>query len=189
MLPAAAPLSIGSLSMAGMAMAFWREGAGRVAFSFIGEGGSSLGEWHEAINLCAARRLPAVFCVENNQTALSTPVPENSAARVFADKAIGYGIPGVTVDGTDADAVAAAFTWAADRARSGAGPALIELVSMRMCGHAHHDDMLYLGKEPPAVVGLSAAPRLGLRRSVSSTSSGRPAIRSPAMPPASKRSG
>jgi 2-oxoisovalerate dehydrogenase E1 component len=146
-LPAAAPLSIGSLSMAGMAMAFWREGAGRVAFSFIGEGGSSLGEWHEAINLCAARRLPAVFCVENNQTALSTPVPENSAARVFADKAIGYGIPGVTVDGTDADAVAAAFAWAADRARSGAGPALIELVSMRMCGHAHHDDMLYLGKE------------------------------------------
>ncbi len=188
-LPAAAPLSIGSLSMAGMAMAFWREGAGRVAFSFIGEGGSSLGEWHEAINLCAARRLPAVFCVENNQTALSTPVPENSAARVFADKAIGYGIPGITIDGTDADAVAAAFTWAADRARSGAGPALIELVSMRMCGHAHHDDMLYLGKEPPAVVGLSAAPRLGLRRSASSTSSGRPATRSPATPPASRRSG
>ena len=148
-LPATAPLSIGSLSMAGMALAFWRERAGRVAFSFIGEGGSSLGEWHEAINLCAARKLPAVFCVENNQTALSTPVAENSAVRVFADKAIGYGIPGVTIDGTDADAVAAAFTWAAERARAGAGPALIELVSMRMCGHAHHDDMLYLGKEVP----------------------------------------
>jgi 2-oxoisovalerate dehydrogenase E1 component len=147
-LPAAAPLSIGSLSMAGMALAFWRENAGRVAFSFIGEGGSSLGEWHEAINLCAARKLPAVFCLENNQTALSTPVPDNSAARVFADKAIGYGIPGVTVDGTDADAVAAAFAWAAERARAGGGPALIELVSMRMCGHAHHDDMLYLGKDP-----------------------------------------
>ena len=90
-----------------------------------------------------------MFCLENNQTALSTPVPDNSAVRVFADKAIGYGIPGITIDGTDADAVAAAFTWAADRARAGAGPALIELVSMRMCGHAHHDDMLYLGKEPP----------------------------------------
>jgi 2-oxoisovalerate dehydrogenase E1 component len=75
-------------------------------------------------------------------------VPENSAVRVFADKALGYGIPGITIDGTDADAVAAAFTWAADRARAGAGPALIELVSMRMCGHAHHDDMLYLGKDP-----------------------------------------
>ena len=147
-LPATAPLSISTLSIAGIAMAFSREGRGRVALSFIGEGGSSLGEWHEAINLCAARRLPAVFCIENNQTALSTSVPEQSAARVFADKAAGYGIPGITIDGTDPDQVAAAFTWAADRARAGAGPALIELVSMRMSGHAHHDDMLFLGKEP-----------------------------------------
>jgi 2-oxoisovalerate dehydrogenase E1 component len=147
-LPPTAPLATGSLTMAGMAMTFAREGSGRVALSFIGEGGSSLGEWHEAINLCAARGLPAVFCIENNQTALSTPVREQSAARVFADKAPGYGIPGVTIDGTDPDAVAAAFAWAVERARSGGGPALIELVSMRMCGHAHHDDMLYLGKDP-----------------------------------------
>jgi 2-oxoisovalerate dehydrogenase E1 component len=148
-LPAAAPLSVSTLTLAGMAMAFSREQSGRVAVSFIGEGGSSLGEWHEAINLCAARRLPAVFCLENNQTALSTPISDQSAVRVFADKAAGYGIPGITLDGTDPDAVAAAFTWAADRAREGAGPALIELVCMRMAGHAHHDDMLYLGKEPP----------------------------------------
>ncbi len=147
-LPATAPLSISTLSVAGLAMAFAREGGGRVAFSFIGEGGSSLGEWHEAINLCAARKLPAVFSVENNHTALSTPVRDQSAVRVFADKAAGYGIPGITIDGTDPDAIAAAFTWAADRARAGEGPALIELVCMRMCGHAHHDDMLYLGKEP-----------------------------------------
>jgi 2-oxoisovalerate dehydrogenase E1 component len=147
-LPATAPLSISTLSIAGMALAFAREKSGRVGFSFIGEGGSSLGEWHEAINLCAARTLPAVFCIENNQTALSTPVSEQSAVRVFADKAAGYGVPGITIDGTDADQVAAAFTWAADRARAGAGPTLIELVCMRMCGHAHHDDMLYLGKEP-----------------------------------------
>lgn len=147
-LPATAPLAIGSLSAAGMALAFWREGAGRVAVSFIGEGGSSLGEWHEAINLCAARRLPAIFCIENNQTALSTPVSDNSAARVFADKAAGYGVPGITVDGTDPDAIAGAFTWAAERARAGLGVTLIELVAMRMCGHAHHDDMLYLGKDP-----------------------------------------
>jgi 2-oxoisovalerate dehydrogenase E1 component len=147
-LPATAPLSISTLSIAGMALAFSRERSGRVGFSFIGEGGSSLGEWHEAINLCAARKLPAVFCIENNQTALSTPVCEQSAVRVFADKAAGYGVPGITIDGTDADQVAAAFTWAADRARAGEGPTLIELVTMRMCGHAHHDDMLYLGKEP-----------------------------------------
>jgi 2-oxoisovalerate dehydrogenase E1 component len=149
-LPPSAPLTISTLTVAGMAMAFSRDGSGRVAVSFIGEGGSSLGEWHEAINLCAARRLPAIFCVENNQTALSTPVADQSAARVFADKAAGYGVPGITIDGTDADAIAAAFAWAAERARAGAGPALIELVAMRMCGHAHHDDMLYLGKDPQA---------------------------------------
>ncbi|HVS31075.1 MAG TPA: thiamine pyrophosphate-dependent enzyme [Thermoanaerobaculia bacterium] len=152
-LPASAPLTISTLTACGLAMAFTREQAtgadGRVAFSFIGEGGSSLGEWHEAINLAAARKLPIVFCIQNNQTALATPLNEQTAVRVFADKASGYGIPGVTIDGTDPDAIAATFTWAAERARSGEGPALIELVAMRMCGHAHHDDMLYLGKEPP----------------------------------------
>jgi 2-oxoisovalerate dehydrogenase E1 component len=146
--PATAPLSISSLTVAGMGLAFSLSRAERVAVSFIGEGGSSLGEWHEAINMCAARRLPVIFCVQNNQTALSTPVPEQSAVRVFADKAIGYGIPGITIDGTDPEAIAAAFAWAAERARAGRGPALIELVAMRMCGHAHHDDMLYLGKDP-----------------------------------------
>jgi 2-oxoisovalerate dehydrogenase E1 component len=166
-LPPTAPLAMPALTIAGLAMSFAyggrlsssakdHDGAQkedappdmRVAVSFIGEGGSSLGEWHEAINLCAARRLPAVFCIENNQTALSTPVREQSAVRVFADKAAGYGIPAVTIDGTDPEAIAAAFTWAVERARRGEGPALIELVVMRMCGHAHHDDMLYLGKEP-----------------------------------------
>ena len=130
-------------------MGFCARGLGRVALSFIGEGGSSLGEWHEAINLCAVRKLPAIFCLQNNQTALSTPVAENSAVRVFADKAAGYGIAGITIDGTDPDAVAAAFTWAAERARAGGGPTLIEVVAMRMCGHAHHDDMLYHGKDVP----------------------------------------
>ena len=149
-LPAAAPLGISTASVAGMAMGFQLADQARVAFSFIGEGGSSLGEWHEAINLCAVRALPAVFCVQNNQTALATPLREQSAVRVFADKGIGYGIPAVTIDGTDPEAIAAAFSWAAERARSGDGPALLELVAMRMCGHAHHDDMLYLGKEPHA---------------------------------------
>jgi len=147
-LPAAAPLAISSLTVAGMGLAFARAGHERVGLAFIGEGGSSLGEWHEAINLCAARKLPVVFCLENNQTALSTPVPDNSAVRVFAEKAAGYGIPGITIDGTDPEAIAAAFTWAAERARAGEGPALVEVVAMRMCGHAHHDDMLYLGKDP-----------------------------------------
>ena len=147
--PAMAPLGSPALAMSGVAMAFQLDRSPRVAVSFVGEGSTSLGEWHEAINAAAARKLPAVFCVQNNQTALSTPVPEQSAVRVFADKAIGYGIPAVTIDGTDPEAIAAAFAWAAERARAGHGPALIELVALRICGHAHHDDMLYLGKEPP----------------------------------------
>jgi 2-oxoisovalerate dehydrogenase E1 component len=149
-LPPIAPLGSPSLTIAGIAMAFALRKTDRVAVSFIGEGGTSLGEWHEAINACAARKLPAIFCVQNNQTALATPVPEQSAVRVFADKAIGYGVPAVTIDGIDPEAIAAAFAWAAERARNGLGPALIELVAMRMCGHAHHDDMLYLGKDPQA---------------------------------------
>src|SRR4029078_3892662 len=132
-LPAAAPLAVGSLSMAGLEMALEIEQSERVALSFIGEGGSSLGEWHEAINACAAAKLPAIFCLQNNQTALSTRVRDTSAPRVFADKAAGYGIPGITIDGTDPDEVAAAFTWAAERARAGKGPTLVELISMRMC--------------------------------------------------------
>ena len=147
-LPPTAPLTISTLTLVGMALAFKRQGARRIAVSFIGDGGSSLGEWHEAINAAAAHRLPMVFCIENNQIALSTPLQTNTAARVFADKAQGYGLPGITIDGPDPDAVAAAFTWAAGRARDGHGPTLLEVVCMRMCGHAHHDDMLYFGTEP-----------------------------------------
>lgn len=157
----AAPLSIATCTMTGAALGFQRLGQDRVAFSFIGEGGSSLGEWHESINFAAVRKLPVVFCVQNNQTALSTPLAQQSRVRTFADKALGYGIPGVTVDGTDAIAVSAAFTWAADRARAGLGPTLIETVSMRMCGHAHHDDMLYLGTDPALGFALPATPEKG----------------------------
>src|SRR3954470_22972360 len=149
-LPAMAPLGSPALNIAGIAMAFAMRADSRVAISFIGEGATSLGEWHEAVNACAARKLPAVFCVQNNQTALSTPISDQSAVRVFADKALGYGVPGVNVDRTHPDEIAAAFAWAVERAREGRGPALIELVCMRMCGHAHHDDMLYLGKDPQA---------------------------------------
>lgn len=147
-LPSTAPLSISALAVAGVAFAMAREGSGRVAVAHIGEGGSSLGEWHEAINVCAARRLPAIFCIQNNQTALATPLAHQSAVRTFADKAAGYGISGLTLDGTDPEAVASAFAWAVERARQEHGPTLLELVTLRMCGHAHHDDMLYLGHEP-----------------------------------------
>ncbi|MGN6184557.1 MAG: alpha-ketoacid dehydrogenase subunit alpha/beta [Thermoanaerobaculia bacterium] len=146
--PAMAPLGSPAITIAGIAMAFHLRKESRVAISFIGEGATSLGEWHEAINACAARKLPAIFCIQNNQTALSTPVRDNSAVRTFADKGPAYGIPSITIDGTDPDAIASAFAWAAERARECRGATLIELIAMRMCGHAHHDDMLYLGKDP-----------------------------------------
>jgi 2-oxoisovalerate dehydrogenase E1 component len=159
--PAMAPLGSPALTIAGIAMAFTLRKEERVAVSFIGEGATSLGEWHEAINACAARKLPAIFCIQNNQTALSTPVHQNSAVRVFADKAAGYGVPSITIDGTDPEAIAAAFAWAAERARAGRGVTLIELVAMRMCGHAHHDDMLYLGKDPQPSWGYPALTEQG----------------------------
>jgi 2-oxoisovalerate dehydrogenase E1 component len=147
-LPAAAPLAISSTTATGCALAMQLREEQRVALSFIGEGGSSLGEWHEAINLGSSRRLPIIYCVQNNQRALSTPVSAQSAVRTFADKAVGYGIHGLSIDGTDPEAIAVAFAWAAQRARDGKGATLIETISMRMCGHAHHDDMLYLGSDP-----------------------------------------
>jgi TPP-dependent pyruvate/acetoin dehydrogenase alpha subunit len=88
--------------------------------SFIGEGGTSLGEWHEAINLCAARKLPAIFCVQNNQTALSTPVAEQSAVRVFADKAGRLRDPRHHDRRHRPDAIASAFAWAAGALRAAA---------------------------------------------------------------------
>lgn len=148
LLTPAAPLAIATCTLVGIALSFKRKQEPRVAISFIGEGGSSLGEWHEAINFASVLGLPMVFCIQNNQTALSTPVSMQCRAQTFAHKGIGYGIKSMTVDGNDIEAIASAFKFAADEARCGQGPILIELITMRMCGHAHHDDMLYLGYDP-----------------------------------------
>jgi len=147
-LPAAAPLALSTGTMTGVAWAIKLLAQKRIAVTFIGDGGSSLGEWHESINLAAVNQLPIVFCLQNNQVALSTFTHNQSATRTFADKGIGYGISALTIDGNAPEEIAAAFAWAGNHARTGKGPTLIELVSMRMCGHAHHDDMLYLGREP-----------------------------------------
>lgn len=161
-LAAAAPLTIATTTVTGNALAMKLRQEDRVAVSFIGEGGSSLGEWHESINLAAVRQLPMIFVLENNQTALSTRVDEQSRTRVFAEKARGYGIDAITIDGTSPEDIAIAFGWAAERARAGHGPTLIEVVAMRLCGHAHHDDMLYLGKDPPLGFDLpTTAPKNG----------------------------
>ncbi|MCA9508405.1 MAG: hypothetical protein KC505_08295, partial [Myxococcales bacterium] len=144
----AAPLAIATSTLIGLALSFKIKNLPRIALSFIGEGGSSLGEWHEAINFAAVKKLPMIFCIENNQTALSTPLKEQSRVNSFADKAAGYGIPSIVLDGNDVCELAAGFKLVCDFVRTGNGPVLVEVITMRMCGHAHHDDMLYLGSEP-----------------------------------------
>ena len=152
-LPPAAPLAIAVQTLIGIARAFQARGEDRVCVGFIGDGGASLGEWHEAINFAAVRRLGMVFVVENNQWALGTHVSEQSAADRFALRAAGYGIPGVTLYGNDPENVAAGVGWAVERARSGEGPTLVEVVSYRRSGHAHHDDDRFHGSEAAQVGG------------------------------------
>src|SRR6185295_10030668 len=144
-LPPTAPLAIGTQTLVGMAYAAKLRKEDRVFLSIMGEGGSSLGEWHEAVNFAAVQRLGMIFVVENNHWALGTHWSEQTAAPRFALKAAGYGIPGITIFGNDPDELAAAGAWAAERARAGKGPALIELVTYRRSGHAHHDDDRFHG--------------------------------------------
>jgi len=144
-LPPTAPLAIGTQTLIGMGYAAKLKKEDRVFLSVMGEGGTSLGEWHEAVNFAAAQRLAMVFVVENNHWALGTHWTEQTVAKRFALKAAGYGMPGITVFGNDADEVAAAAAWAAERARAGKGPSLLELVTYRRAGHAHHDDDRFHG--------------------------------------------
>jgi TPP-dependent pyruvate/acetoin dehydrogenase alpha subunit len=132
---------------AGAALAFRMRGEKRVALTWIGDGGSSTGDFHEGLNFAAVLDLPMVLIVENNGYAYSTPVEQQARCRSFADRAGGYGIPGVSVDGNDLIAVHEATKAAVDRARSGAGPTLIESVTFRMRGHAEHDDAWYVPRE------------------------------------------
>jgi TPP-dependent pyruvate/acetoin dehydrogenase alpha subunit len=130
----------------GGAFAFKYRGEDRVALAFCGDGSTSRGDFHEAVNIAAVLDLPCVFVVENNQFAYSTPLRLQSRTD-FASKAAAYGIPGEKVDGTDVVAVYEATSRAVARARAGEGPSLIEAVTMRMHGHAEHDPADYVPPE------------------------------------------
>ena len=119
----------------GLALAGRLRGERRVVAVFSGDGGTSEGDFHEALNLAAVWRLPVIFLVENNGWGLSTPTSEQYACRDLADRAAGYGMPGVVIDGNDLLAVMAAVGEAADRARRGEGPTLVEAKTYRMRGH------------------------------------------------------
>jgi TPP-dependent pyruvate/acetoin dehydrogenase alpha subunit len=140
-LPIAYPVAVGA------AWAYQRAGDGRVALAICGDGATSNGRWHEAINWSSVERLPVVWVVNNNQFAYSTPNEKEFAVPTIAERGAAYGIPGVRVDGTDVLEVYRAAREAVDRARGGGGPSLIESVSLRWRGHAGHDPAKYVPGE------------------------------------------
>ena len=131
----------------GMAMSFVYRKQPRVALTFVGDGASSTGLFHETLNMAAVYKAPFVMIIENNQYAYSTPVAQQMAHMDIADRADGFGMPKAIVDGNDVEVVYAAVKEAVDRARSGGGPTLIEAKTMRMLGHAIHDGAEYVPQE------------------------------------------
>ena len=131
----------------GLALGAQLRGERRVAAAFTGDGATSEGDFHEALNLAAVWKLPVVFVVENNQWGLSTPVHEQYACRHLADRGLGYGMPGLVVDGNDLMAVIRAVRRAAERARRGDGPTLLEFKTYRMRGHEEASGTDYVPKQ------------------------------------------
>src|ERR671923_435760 len=140
-LPAMLPVAVGC------ALAFRIREEKRVAVGWFGEGAAARGDAHEGMNLAGVRRLPVVFICDNNQWAYSTPTHLEYACETLADRAQAYGFEGVVVDGTDVLAVYREAKRAIEKARDGGGPTLIESMTLRMEGHAVHDDAFYVPKE------------------------------------------
>ncbi|HKP18418.1 MAG TPA: thiamine pyrophosphate-dependent dehydrogenase E1 component subunit alpha [Gaiellaceae bacterium] len=140
-LPAMLPVAVGC------ALAFRIREEPRVAVGWFGDGASARSDCHEAMTLAAVRKLPVVFICDNNQWAYSTPTHLEFATERVSDRARAYGFEGVTVDGTDLPAVYREAKRAIDKARADGGPTLIESVTMRMEGHAVHDDASYVPRE------------------------------------------
>ena len=133
--------------MAGIALAGRMQRRRTVAMTYIGDGGTSTGAFHEGLNFAAVQKLPLVVIAENNGWAYSTPFRKQTAARSLADRAAAYGMPGETVDKNDVLAVYEAARVAVDRARGGGGPTLLEARTYRMKGHAEHDGQAYVPRE------------------------------------------
>ncbi len=130
----------------GIALAFKLRREPRVALAFIGEGATSEGDFHEALNLAAVWKLPVIFLIENNGYALSTPVHEQFACERLADRAIGYGMEGLQIDGNNVLTVFNTVRYAAEKARAGGGPTLIEAMTFRMRGHEEASGIKYVPK-------------------------------------------
>ena len=131
----------------GAALAFKIRGDARVIFTGTGDGGTSRGDFHEAMNFAAVRKLPVVFFCNNNQYAYSTPQRLQMAIPDVVDRAKAYGMPGEIVDGNDVAAVYLASKRAIAKARAGEGPTFLEFKTMRMHGHSEHDPAKYVPPE------------------------------------------
>ena len=138
--PVCVPIASQCLHAAGVAFSFQYRQEPRVAVCTIGEGGTSEGDFYEAMNLAGAWNLPVVFIVNNNQWAISVPLSQQTRCQTIAQKAIAAGFEGLQVDGNDVIAVRHATQLALDKARSGGGPTLIEALSYRLCDHTTADD-------------------------------------------------
>lgn len=125
---------------AGLAYASKIQNKGEVAIAYIGDGGTSHGEFHEGLNFASVFNTPMIVVIQNNQYAISTPRKKQTKATTLAQKAIAYGIPGIQVDGNDVLAMYVATTYALERARKGEGPTLIEAVTYRLGPHTTSDD-------------------------------------------------
>lgn len=145
-----APISmLGSILsvMVGIALARRAQGKTSVTMTYIGDGGSSTGESHEGLEMAAALKVPFVLMLENNRYAYSTPTRMQTACAALVERARGCGIHGETVDGNDIPAVYEVTRRSVERARAGGGATLIEAHTMRMQGHAAHDDFKYVPRE------------------------------------------
>ncbi|WP_102192456.1 pyruvate dehydrogenase (acetyl-transferring) E1 component subunit alpha [Microbacterium aurantiacum] len=138
--PQATPLATQLLHAVGFAHAAKMRGEDTVVMALCGDGATSEGDFHEAMNFAAVFRVPVVFFVQNNEFAISVPLSRQTAAPSLAHKAIGYGMPGQRVDGNDTAAVLSVLDEAIGRARSGGGPSLVEAHTYRMQAHTNADD-------------------------------------------------
>jgi 2-oxoisovalerate dehydrogenase E1 component subunit alpha len=138
--PITVPIASQCLHAAGAARAFQLRGEKRVAVATIGDGGTSEGDFYEAMNVAGAWHMPVVFLVNNNQWGISTPRSAQTAAKTIAQKAIAAGFAGEQVDGNDVIALRERISLAIENARDGGGPTLIEALTYRLCDHTTADD-------------------------------------------------
>jgi TPP-dependent pyruvate/acetoin dehydrogenase alpha subunit len=144
LIPIISPLGATAPVACGVGLVLKQRGKGNVALVHMGEGTTSLGHVHEAMNFAAVLKLPVIFICNNNQYAYSTPTEKQYAVKSLAVRGPAYGMPGESVDGTDVLAVYDAVERAMARARAGKGPSFLECIAMRMTGHSAHDAAEYV---------------------------------------------